>query len=212
MDADCWSGGNVKYGGLDAQPFPALYVPYLQKSWPGAYLAVRAKGNPLGLVPSVRDAVWSLDNQLPITGVESAGQRWDESVSMPRFRTLLLGVFGLLALSLATVGIYGVISYSTAQRTHEIGIRVALGARPRDVILLVVGQAARLTLTGIGLGIAGALVLTHFLQSMLFDVEPTDPVTFAGVSFLLIIIALAACYIPARRAMRVDPMVALRYE
>jgi putative ABC transport system permease protein len=144
--------------------------------------------------------------------MRSAEERLDESMATPRFRTFLLGFFGILALSLASIGIYGVISYSTAQRTHEMGIRVALGAQPCDVMWLVVGQGTRLTLIGIALGIAGALVLTRFLQSMLFEVKPTDLVTFVGVTILLVLVSLAACYIPARRAMRVDPMVALRYE
>jgi predicted permease len=205
--------GDVKYDGLDAHAIPALYVPYLQKSWPGAYLAVRAKqNNPLALAASVRDAVRSLDNQLPITGLKSAEQRLDESVAAPRFRTLLLGVFGILALLLATIGIYGVISYSTAQRTREIGIRVALGAQSPDVVRLVVAYVIRLTLLGVASGIVGALVLTRLLQSMLFEVKATDPVTFVAVTILLVLVSLAACFIPARRAMCVDPMVALRHE
>jgi putative ABC transport system permease protein len=203
---------DVKYDGLNAHSFPALYVPYLQHSWPGAYLAVRAKQNPLGLAASVRRTVWSLDNQLPITDMKSAEDRLDESMAAPRVRTFALGLFAILALSLASIGTYGVISYSTAQRTHEMGIRVALGAEPRDVMWLIVGQGTRLALVGIVAGIAGALVLTRFLQSMLFEVKPTDLVTFVGVTILLVLVSLAACFIPGRRAMRVDPMLALRYE
>jgi ABC-type antimicrobial peptide transport system permease subunit len=125
---------------------------------------------------------------------------------------LLLGAFAAIALLLSVVGIYGVTAYSVAQRTNEVGIRMALGAQPRSILWLVVGHGLLLALVGIGIGVAAALVLTRFLRNLLFEIKPNDPVTFVSVVFLLLVITLAACYIPARRAMRVDPMVALRYE
>ena len=156
--------------------------------------------------------MWSLDNELPVTETKTGEQRMHESLAEPRFRALLIGAFAFLALSLATVGIYGVISYSTTQRTREVGIRMALGAARLDVIRLVVGQALLLSLAGIATGLAGALALTRFLAGMLYSVRPTDPLTFAGVSAFLIGISLLASLIPARRAAKVDPMVTLRYE
>jgi putative ABC transport system permease protein len=204
--------GDVKYEGLDASAIPTLYVPYTQHGWPGAYLAVRAKGNIAGLGAAVRDGVWSLDNQLPITGMMFAPQRMHAALAAPRFRAILLAAFGVVALALSVIGIYGVISYSTAQRTHEIGVRVALGAQPRDIVRMVLGEGLLLALIGIAIGVGGALALTRFLRSLLFEIKPTDPVTFVGIASLVVLVALAACYIPARRAMRVDPMVALRYE
>jgi putative ABC transport system permease protein len=136
----------------------------------------------------------------------------DATLAQPRFQTLLLGLFSGLALTLAAVGIYGVISYSVIQRTHEIGIRMSLGAQPGQVLRLVMGQGAKLALAGIAVGIAAALALTRLMRSLLFEVNPADPLTFAAIAALLVAVALAACYIPARRAMRVDPMTALRYE
>jgi putative ABC transport system permease protein len=204
--------GDVKYGGLGAEPIPALYVPYLQHGWPGAYLLVNATRYPLALAPSVRNAVWSLDTEVPVTEIKTAEQRMDESISMPRFRSLLISVFAFLALLLSTVGIYGVLSYSTAQRTREVGIRLALGAKRLDVIRLVVGEALLLSLAGIGVGLLGAFALTRFLVGLLYGVRPTDPVIFAAVSVFLLALSLAASFIPARRAMNVAPVVALRYE
>jgi putative ABC transport system permease protein len=204
--------GDVKYEGLDASVIPTLYTPYTQHGWPGAYLAVRAKGNIAGLAAAIRDSVWSLDNQLPITDMVFAPQRMHAALAAPRFRAILLAAFGVVALALSVIGIYGVISYSTAQRTREIGVRTALGAQPRDIVRMVLGEGLLLALIGIAIGVASALVLTRFLRSMLFEIKPTDPATFLGVAILLVIAALLACYIPARRAMRVDPIVALRYE
>jgi len=149
---------------------------------------------------------------LPVTDIGAIPQLVDATLEQPRFQTLLLGLFSGLALTLAAVGIYGVISYSVIQRTHEIGIRMSLGAQPSQVLRLVMGQGAKLALAGIVVGIAAALALTRLMRSLLFEVSPADPLTFAGIAVLLVAVALAACYIPARRAMRVDPMTALRYE
>jgi len=204
--------GDVKYEGLDASAISTVYTPYTQHGWPGAYLAVRAKGNVAGLAAAIRDSVWSLDNQLPITDMVFAQQRMHAALAAPRFRAILLAAFGVVALALSIVGIYGVISYSTAQRTREIGVRVALGAQPRNILLMVLGEGLALAFIGITSGIAGAFALTRFLRSLLFEIEPTDPVTFAGIAILLTLVALAACYLPARRATKVDPMVALRHE
>jgi predicted permease len=207
--------GDVKYSGLDAAPEMVLYEPYEQSAWPSMYLVVRTSsklGDPGELASAVQNAVWSLDKDVPVAHVRTLEQLLSESVEQPRFRTVLLEIFAMIALSLAAVGIYGVLAYSVTQRRQEIGIRMALGARRSEVFALVVGQGMVLALIGLAIGLAGALVLARFLSSLLYGVRPTDPATFAVVSLLLAAVAFMSCYIPARRAMRVDPMVALRYE
>ena len=149
---------------------------------------------------------------MPVSDLHPIQEVLTDSIARQRFNMLLLGNFAAVAPLLAAVGIYGVISYSVGQRSHEIGIRMALGARREEVLKLVVGQGLKLTLIGVAIGIAGALALTRLLSSLLYGVKPTDPPTFIAVSLILTALALAACYIPARRAMKVDPMVALRYE
>jgi predicted permease len=191
---------------------PAYYTPMNPGIGNQGEFILRTSTNPLPMAVAVQQIVWSVDKEATIENLETLDQMVAKSAAEPKFQTALLASFGVLALLLAVIGIYGVISYSVVQRTHEIGVRMALGARPGDVMRLVVGQGARLALVGIVLGIAGALGVTRFLQSMLFEVKPTDPLTFTGVAVLLLLVALLACYIPARRAMRVDPMVALRYE
>jgi putative ABC transport system permease protein len=202
--------GDTTQFALGAGAFPMMYLPSIRIGV--AAVVIRASGDPLALTASVRAAVREVDRDLPIANIRSMDQIMSSMTGDARFRTLLLGVFAAVALLLSAIGIYGVIAYSVSQRTREIGIRVAIGAQNRDVIRLVVGQGMKLALIGVGAGIAGALALTRVLSGLLFNVSATDPLTFVGVSTLLALVALLACYIPARRAMRVDPMVALRCE
>jgi len=206
---------DVKHSGLNQPTDPAVYAPFPQsdeawRRW--MTLAIRTRNGSAGVADEVKKLVWSLDRQIPVSSIQSMSELLSVSMAEERFDMLLLGTFAALALILSAVGIYGLMSYTVHQRTHEIGIRVALGAQHRDVLRLVVGDGAKLALLGIAIGIASALALTRVMTSLLFEVKPTDPATFAGVAILLALVALAACYIPARRAMRVDPMVALRYE
>ncbi len=203
---------DVKYQGLHSPAGPQIYVPFAQSPFPGMYIAIRTRTDPNALSGSVREAITSMDPEIAPTRVRSMDEVIHQSVAEPRFRSLLLVGFAGLALALAAVGIYGVISYTASQRTHEMGVRLALGARPGDIVRLVVKEGMRLAAAGIGIGLAGALVFTRFLGSLLFEVTPTDPVTLVGVALLLAMVALLACWVPARRAARVDPMVALHYE
>ena len=175
-------------------------------------LAIRARYTPPGFVEEVKKQVWSVDGQIPVADVHAMDDLLAVSLAQQRFNMLLLGLFAALALILAAVGIYGAMAYVVSQRTHEIGIRTALGAQRGDVLRLVMRDGTKIALFGIASGIAGGLALTRLMASLLFEVKPTDPATFAGVAILLALVALAACYIPARRATKVDPMVALRYE
>jgi ABC-type antimicrobial peptide transport system permease subunit len=160
----------------------------------------------------LRKAVWSIDKDQPVSHVQSLTEVISQSVSEPRFRAWLLGVFAAAGLTLTLVGIYGVVSYMAAQRTREIGIRVALGAQRSNVLQLVLGQGVRLTVIGAIAGVLGSLALTRLLKSELFGIKPTDPVTLISAAALMLLVALAACYLPARRATRIDPLEALRHE
>jgi putative ABC transport system permease protein len=190
---------------------PEIYMPFAQT--PNFNVVIlKVQGDPISLVPEVRSVVASMDKNVPVYKVESMEDYLSSSVARNRFSTVLLGVFGALALALAAVGIYSVISHRVGQSTHELGIRMALGARSTAVLLLVVRRGMVLVLAGAAIGLAGALGLTRFLSGMLFDVKPFDPLIFGAALVVLGAVALAACYIPARRAAKVDPMVALRYE
>lgn len=205
--------GNVKYGSLMAEPRPELYLPYLQRlGVPQSALVIRTASDPSKLTASVRKRIRELHSDQPVNEVRTMEELIANSVSRPRFYTVLLGVFGGLALLLAAAGVYGVMSYSVSQRHHEIGIRMALGARPTDVLKLVVSQGARYVVIGVAIGLGGAFAATRLLASLLYGITPTDPPTFAVISLLLLAVALAAIYVPAHRASRVDPMVALRHE
>jgi len=196
-------------------PRPTMYFPIAQFAEPAGILrdwVVRTDDNPQAIAANLRGAVWDVDKDLPVTRIRTMDEVRSMSVASPRLNLLLFGLFAALALVLATIGIYGVTAYSVAQRTREIGIRIALGARSNDVLRLVVGQGAPLALIGIVLGMIGAFALTRLMASMIYGVSAVDPLTFFAVAFLLAVVALTACYIPARRAMRVDPLVALRYE
>ena len=215
--------GHVEHWGLGARGHESLqaqlYMPAWQlpdKFWSlfanGAGYVVRTSGAPLGVVDSIRRAVGNADNTAAIYGISPMRDIVSNSISTQRLTMLLLGVFAALALTLSAVGIYGVIAYLTGQRIHEIGVRMALGASRKDVLRMVLGGGMRTTLIGVGFGIAAAIGLTRLIAQLIYGVGATDPMTFAGVAALLIGVALLACYVPARRAMRVDPIVALRYE
>jgi putative ABC transport system permease protein len=204
--------GDVKQHALWRPPAPMVYVPYAQDPWTFMTLVVRSDYKPEALASSVRQAVLSVDKNEPLFDVRTMRQVVSASTGSRRFNTLLLGLFAALALVLATIGIYGVISYSVSQRTHEIGIRMALGAQRKDVLGLVVGQGLALTLTGAAIGGVAALGLTRLMTSLLYEVKPADPGIFIIVPFLLTGVASLASYIPARRATRVEPVEALRYE
>ncbi|HJY28288.1 MAG TPA: ABC transporter permease [Pyrinomonadaceae bacterium] len=204
--------GDVKYAGLDQQTKPEMYVPFAQRSWPFMRIVARTKSDPSLVVGAIREALKAIDKDQPIDKVTTMSSVVSRSIGARRFYMQLLGMFAALAFILAAVGIYGVVSYSVAQRTREIGIRVALGAQSRDVLGLVVKEALRLTVLGVILGLAGAFAATRILRSLLFEVTPTDPATFICLSLLLTLVALLASYIPARRATKVDPLLALRWE
>ena len=206
---------DVKRFSLRESPVPEMYVPYTQKIWPSLLtmnVVLRTAEGPSSLTAAARTAIHSVDPDLPVAAVKTLRSFVTDSLAVPRFVMLLLGAFAGIALLLATVGMYGVISYNVAQRTQEFGIRMALGARRRNVFDLVIGQGARLAVLGIFIGLAAACGATRLMHSFLYGIGADDPATYLAVSVLLLAVAMLACYIPARRATRVDPMVALRYE
>ena len=203
---------DVKHFGLASEAQPEIYRPQAQAPTLSMSVLVRSASDPASLAALLRKEVRALDKDLPVYNLREMRDLVKNSVAQPRFRTFLLGIFAAVALLLASVGIYGVMSYAVNQSTRELGIRLALGAQRRDIFGLVMGQGLILAAIGIVIGLAASVALTRFLSSLLFGVSPTDLFTFAGISILLAAIALLACYLPARRATRVDPMVALRYE
>jgi predicted permease len=201
-----------KYRSLGEDSMPYIFLPYLQNPQPAMALHVRTSGNPGEVAAAIRREVQALDPNLPAFNVMSLADNIDISLFPARFGAVLLGVFGFLALLIASIGIYGVMSYGVSERTHEMGIRMALGARGSDVLRLVISQGMWLALIGVASGAGLALAVTRVVKSYLYDVSVTDPLTFAGIALLLISVALLACYVPARRATKVDPLEALRYE
>ena len=201
--------GDIRHRGLAAQPSGAMYMPTYET---GMNLVIRTQGEPTAVAGAVRQAVLGIDPDQPVATIRTMDQWLENSVATPRYRTTLLALFALVALVLASTGIYGVMSYSVTQRTHEIGVRMALGARPFDVLKLVVGQGMLLVIIGVAIGLLAAFALTRVMSALLFGIGAKDPFTFVTVGVLLTLVALVACFIPARRATMVDPLVALRYE
>ena len=202
--------GDIQYSGLAEDLQPTIYTPFAQTPFLWLYAMVRASGDPTPLLASLRSIVPDVNPTLTAANIRLVEDVIASSAAEPRFNMLLVSGFAVLALLLAAVGISGVIAYSVAQRTHEIGVRMALGAATRDVIALVLRDGLVMAVTGVGVGLAGAAAVTRLLQTMLFGVGVRDPVTFAAGAMLLLMVALLACYLPARRALRVDPMTALR--
>jgi putative ABC transport system permease protein len=204
--------GDVKPDRMDGEDWPTIYSPYAQAPSTAMTLAVRTAGQPLGLALAVTREVHRLDPDQPVVDVRTMKEVVNLAVAGARFNTVLLVSFAGVAFLLAAVGIYGVVSYDVSQRTNEIGIRMALGAQPADVRRLILGQGARLAVYGIVAGLLGAGVLTRWMGTMLFGVNPTDAWTYMAVSILLAVVALGASYVPSRRAMVPDPVIALRHE
>jgi putative ABC transport system permease protein len=202
----------VKYLGLTIDTDPAYYMPFAQGYGPRMFLAVRSSGDAGRVAEPLRRAIQSIDPGVTLAQIGTMEQALASSVSQPRFDTMLLGLFAGIALLLAAVGIYGLIAYSVAQRTHEIGVRMALGAARADVVHMVVRQGARLAAIGIVLGLGGALALTRLLKTMLFGIGVTDALTFLAAPLGMMLVVLLATFVPAIRATRISPVVALRYE
>ena len=214
--------GDIRMSRQQRQLGPTVYAPYLQQTprWMGAgystragmFFVLRISGNPMGLAASIRQAVAEVDHNKPVASIRTVEEYLDQQVQYVRLYVLLLGIFGAVAAGLAAIGIYGVMAYSVAERTREIGVRMALGASARDVLKLVILQALLLLSIGLTFGLSGSFALTRYLKSALYEVTATDPATYAGVSLLLTVVALGACLVPTRRAVSVNPTVALRYE
>jgi putative ABC transport system permease protein len=202
----------VKYLGLTVDTDPAYYMPFGQTYYPRMYLVVRSTGDAALLADALRRDIQSIDAGVTLAQISTMEQALNVSVSQPRFDTMLLGLFAGIALLLAAVGIYGLISYSVAQRTHEIGVRMALGAAQADVVRMVVGQGASLALIGIAAGLVGAFALTRLLKTMVFGIGVTDALTFVAAPAGLMLVVLGATFFPALRATRTSPVAALRYE
>lgn len=208
--------GDVKYSGLDSVTGPTLYVPYNENGWVmwsrEMYLVIQTSGNARDIVPAIRTQLATMDSTIPLAQIRAMDQLLDESLVQQRFRTWLVSEFAAIALLLAAMGIYALISYSVSQRTREIGVRIALGAQRRNVLGMVIREGLQLLAFGLLLGLVGALLVTRIIGSLLYSTSPTDVLSFVAPLLMLLAVALLACYIPARRAAKIDPMVALRYE
>jgi putative ABC transport system permease protein len=204
--------GDVKYSGLNAPPEPAFYLADRQQPFLRRFVMVRTAADPRAALNAIRGAVSALDRDVPVARLYTIDQLMNESVAAPRFRTTLVTVFAVLGLVLAAIGIYGVMAYTVSERARELSVRVALGATKRDVMRMVLGEAFALAAAGVVLGVAGAVATTRLMAALLFGVTPTDPATFASIAGMLMAIALAGSYVPARRATGVDPMATLRSE
>jgi len=204
--------GDMRRQSLERQPIAQIFLPYLQNSQRRLILLIRTTGEPTQLASVVRNEIREIDKTVLVNGISTFESVLDRNVAQRRFQTWLLALFSALALLLAAVGIYGVVSCAVMQSTRELGIRVALGAQTRDVLKLVVGQGMLLTVLGVGIGLLAAFALTRVLAGLLFDVTATDPTTFIAAPLALLAVALLACVVPARRATKVDPMVALRHD
>jgi putative ABC transport system permease protein len=205
--------GNVKLDNLFAKTDPLLYVPHEQNVWAAvSYFAIRTSTNSGSLAPAIRSAIMELDKDQPVDQLGSFDQVLSVRLAEPRFQTLLMGAFAAIALLLAIVGIYGVNAYAVMQRRNEIGLRMALGATPGQVLREILLQGMRITAIGIAIGLAGAVALASLLKSVLVGVSATDPLTLGGVALVLALVAATACYIPARKATHIDPAIALRQE
>jgi putative ABC transport system permease protein len=205
--------GNVRHVGLDVDPHSEIYQLLGQAQWPSMFVAIRgATSDPTSLTSAAQNAVWSVNKDVPLASVRTMHDLIANSVERRKFSMFLLSIFAGVAVLLAAIGLYGVMSYSVAQRTHEIGIRMALGAEPMQVLGMIFGQGFVIILVGILTGVLAAAGMAKLLENFLIGVQALDPLTFSGASFLLGLVALTACYIPAFRAMRVDPMMALRHE
>jgi putative ABC transport system permease protein len=204
---------DVRQFELTDDPKPQMYLPYRQRGFFDARdLVVKTEVDPQSLAATVRNAVWEIDKDQPVSNIKTMEEILVASIARQRFSMLLLAIFAGVALTLAAVGIYGVMSYSVAQRTHEIGIRMALGAQTGAVLKLAVGYGLKLVIAGVAIGLIAAVALTRVMSTLLYGVTATDPTTFTLISLLLVCVAAVASYIPARRATKVDPIIALRYE
>jgi len=205
--------GNVRHRALESSPRPTIYLAFGQAHWPSAVMAIRTLvSDPTALTSAAQNTVWSVDKNVPLDHVQTMEQVIANSALRRKFTMLLLTIFASLAMLLSAIGLYGVMAYTVSERTREIGIRMALGAQVSDILGMVLKQGMVLVLTGVALGLAAAWLLTRLMSRLLYQVSATDPLTFTGIALLLIIVALLACYVPARRATKVDPLVALRYE
>jgi predicted lysophospholipase L1 biosynthesis ABC-type transport system permease subunit len=191
---------------------PEVLVHWPQAPWLAATLVMRAKGDPGTAQRAVQQAIWSVDSNLPAYPTQTLEEALSSQVATPRLYMIIFGVFSAVAVGLSALGIYGLLAYTVGRRKHELAIRLAVGARRSTVVRLVVGECLRLSIAGIGLGLLGTIVLTRLMRSLLFEVSPNDPLTFAGVTILLLAVAFTACYVPARRAAQTDPVTALRHE